>query len=183
MYDSDQLSAVLTGHGLTAVPDGTGVFVAIAADTEFWLWHTPSGWQLGYDTSSPTTQEGAHTLVASDVPDAMVVTVALALIAELQKGAGPEVSFDLRTEAGGLAALKWLALHLDKPVTVALAFSNGTPFYTYDLTEAHPESLEAIRHKDGFPLKVKPQGQPPISLTGTIVCRSYLTQKEAHQDA
>ncbi|MFI6317364.1 hypothetical protein ACIBG8_07585 [Nonomuraea sp. NPDC050556] len=181
MYDVAQLITILTGHGLSAVPDGTGVFVA--ADTEVWLLATPNGWQLGYDTSSPTAEEGAHTLAASDVPDAMVVTFALALIAELESRIGPEVTFDLRTEAGGLAALKWLALHLDKPSTVALTFTNGTAFYTYDLTEAHPESVRAIRHKDGFPLEVKPRDTPSISLTGTIVCRSYPGRKEGHPDA
>ncbi|MBB5081294.1 hypothetical protein [Nonomuraea endophytica] len=183
MYDADQLSAILTGHGLTAVPDGTGVFIAVAADTEIWLWATANGWELGYATSSPTSPDGAHMLVASDVPDAMVVAFALALIAELENRIGPEVTFDLRNEAGGLAALKWLTLHIDKPITVALAFTNGTPFYTWDLTEAHAAYVTISRHQDGFVLKVKPWNEPSLSLTGTIVCCSYLNQKEGQPDA
>lgn len=185
MYDADQLSTILTGHGLSAVPDGAGVFVDVAAaHTEVWLWRKPNGWQLGYETSSPSGQGGTHTLVASDVPDPNVVTFALALVAELESSAiGPEITFDLRNQAGGLAALKWLTLHIDKPITVALAFTNGTPFYTWDLTETHAAYLRVGRHQSGLVIDVKPWNEPRISLTGTIVCRSYPSRKEAQADA
>ncbi|MFI6813192.1 hypothetical protein ACIBG7_12310 [Nonomuraea sp. NPDC050328] len=95
----------------------------------------------------------------------------------------PEVTFDLRNDAGALAALKWLTLHLDKPITVALAFTNGTPFYTWDLTEAHAAYLQVARHQGGYAIEVKPWDEPRIALTGTIVCRSYSNRTEGQPDA